>query len=378
MDAVKAAELEKILQGNSVGPWKVLSLENHGKSAAVFKATQGEETVALKIFDNELIEQYGDKTQIARIERELALVGRAHPNMVRILDGGYDDITKNHFLVMEFLDGPNLKKCIADIPTDNIPILIEQLASCCRFLEILSLVHRDIKPENIIILENFTKLVLLDFGVLRPIGEPGLTDTEGVQAFVGTLQYSSPEFLLRKEEDTEEGWRALTFYQIGGVLHDLIMRRALFADQAQPYARLVNAVQQDTPTIQNAAVPSYLIEVARAALVKDPHLRASLLSWESFSAPKDQTKALAAAKKRVTNRSAIIQSAALVASTSGSDPMELVETVITTLKVQVRAVRSGNSSSIPPVNVTRENGALLVRFRQSDTQGLPEGAVLRV
>jgi serine/threonine protein kinase len=75
------------------------------------------------------------------------------------------------------------------------------------------------------LLDEFKRLVLLDLGVLRPIAGSTLTDANGIQAFVGTLQYSSPEFLLRQEEESLDGWRSLTFYQIGGVLHDLIMRR---------------------------------------------------------------------------------------------------------------------------------------------------------
>ena len=75
------------------------------------------------------------------------------------------------------------------------------------------LAHRDIKPANIVVLDNFSRLVLLDFGVLKPVGEVGLTDVDEQRLFVGTLQYSSPEFLLRDEEDNEQGWRALSIYQ---------------------------------------------------------------------------------------------------------------------------------------------------------------------
>jgi hypothetical protein len=77
--------------------------------------------------------------------------------------------------------------------------------------------------------------VLLDFGVLKPIGEVGLTDVDGQRVFVGTLQYSSPEFLLRDEEDDAAGWRALSIYQVGAVLHDLIMRRSIFEEFVNPY-----------------------------------------------------------------------------------------------------------------------------------------------
>jgi hypothetical protein len=69
--------------------------------------------------------------------------------------------------------------------------------------------------------------MVMDFGVIRPVGEPGITDGDQ-RPFIGTLQYSSPEFLFRTEADTPEGWRALTFYQLGAVLHDLIMRQRIF------------------------------------------------------------------------------------------------------------------------------------------------------
>ncbi len=160
MDKVKADDLEKSLSGKKVQDWQVMSLVNFGKSAAVFKGKHAEtgEFVAIKVFDDELIEKYGDAAQLKRIERELSLVGKHHPNMVKILGGGVDDLTKNHFLVMEFLDGPNLKDCLEDVPVDMVPGFVSQLAKCCEFLEALGLVHRDIKPENIVLIEDFPNL----------------------------------------------------------------------------------------------------------------------------------------------------------------------------------------------------------------------------
>jgi serine/threonine-protein kinase len=53
---------------------------------------------------------------------------------------------------MEYLDGPNLRGCLPSIADENIPTLVEQLVSCCEYLESLQLVHRDIKPANIVVL----------------------------------------------------------------------------------------------------------------------------------------------------------------------------------------------------------------------------------
>jgi serine/threonine protein kinase len=336
--------------------------------------------VALKIFDDEIIERYGDKTQLARIDRELGLIGRAHPNMVQILDGGADTSTGNHFIVMEYLEGPNLQKCLLSVPDENIPILIEQLASCCEYLEKLTLVHRDIKPSNIITLDDYKRLVLLDFGVLKPVGEVGVTDADGIQSFVGTLQYSSPEFLLRKEEDTIEGWRALSTYQIGGVLHDLIMRRPLFEEYTDPYARLVNAVQNNTPNVSSTTVPAYLVEACQAALVKNPSTRLQLVSWDSFRPPKKAT-AGTAARERVTNRSVLNQAVTVVEASNASGHDDLLEATINLIKVEARRIRTENTDVLPPLTVTRvprDGNVVAVGFRAAPQQGLPTGLTLEV
>lgn len=368
MDRVKALEIEKKLKGQTLQEWQISSLINFGKSAAVFRGTNlmDGSTVAIKIFDDELIEKYGDTAQIKRIERELELVGRSHPNMVKILGGGFDSVTQNHFIVMEFLSGKNIKDCLEHIPIDNVPALVSQLARCCEYLEMLGLAHRDIKPENIVISEDYSTLTLLDFGVIRPFGRGDITDDNGVQSFVGTLQYSSPEFLLRQEEDTVEGWRALTFYQIAAVTHDLVMRKPIFSDNVQPYARLVNAVQFNTPTIDNKAVPSYLIEVAKLGLMKDFRKRLSVLTWQSFHPPSPSSDKLAALRERVSKRSAIIDdSAAALTSQAIDTAITLVEDVISHLKLKARAIRNANRSAFPPINISREADILCIGFDKS-------------
>lgn len=369
---MKAKELEASLKGKEVAGCMVHSLIDFGKSAAVFRGMRDEGFVAVKIFDDELIEKYGDKAQLARIDRELELVGHNHPNMVSILDGGVDDHTNNHFIVMEFLNGPSLQKCLDDVQDEHIPTLIEQLVSCCEFLEEKSLVHRDIKPANIVLVDDLTKLVLLDFGVLKPVGEVGLTDDGGFQSFVGTLQYSSPEFLLRNEEDTTEGWRALSLYQIGGVLHDLIMRRPLFQAFVDPYARLVNAVQHEQPKVSSKTLPSYLVNACNMALIKDPKKRLELVSWNSFRPPKT-TSAGAMALKSLTERGAM--SEATESSNNLETEGEVAEfrdTVIEGLKVELRRVRQSYSTHIPPLEIVPDKDdrcSLIVKIGPANEGG---------
>jgi eukaryotic-like serine/threonine-protein kinase len=380
MDKVKAAAWEADLTGKEIAGCTIGSLIDHGKSAAVFKATRNGEVVALKIFDDEIIERYGDKTQLARIDRELTLIGKEHPNMVKIVDGGVDATTGNHFITMEYLDGLSLERCLLSVPDDNVPLLIAQLASCCEYLETLSLAHRDIKPSNIVIMDNYTRLVLLDFGVLKPVGEIGVTDANGIQSFVGTFQYSSPEFLLRSEEDNVDGWRALSLYQLGGVLHDLIMRRPLFEEYANPYARLVNAVQNNTPNVSSTTVPTYLVEACRAALIKSPTTRLELVTWNSFLPPKKVTAGVAA-RERVTGRSLLTQALVVPEAASASGNDDLLEATINLIKVEARRIRTENTAALPPLSVTRvprDSAIVDIGFRSAKQQGLPVGLTLQV
>ena len=204
MDSAIAARMRDEIVGSEVGGWRATEYLGAGKSALVLKAEKAGQIAALKIFDPDLIEKYGEDTQLGRIEREKSLIGKSHPNLVRIYDGGKCGATGRLFVAMECIPAKDLSQLLTAVPRDKIRPLMAQLAQAVRFLHDLELAHRDIKPSNIKVSDNFEHLTLLDLGVLRPFGESGLTDTEG-QHFVGTLQYSSPEFLFRKEQDTPAG-----------------------------------------------------------------------------------------------------------------------------------------------------------------------------
>ena len=270
------------LMGTTVSGWLITGYLGCGKSALVLKAEQNGNVAALKIFDPDLVERFGKRVQIARIDREKSLIGQLHPNLVEILDGGECSRTGYLFVAMRLIESPNMFEAIRDIPRDKIGSLMSDVATAAAFLEKRGLVHRDIKPDNIAVTADYSKAILLDLGVLRPVGTSGLTDNEE-QAFVGTHQYGPPEFLLRKEEDSVQGWQAVTFYQLGAVLHDLIMRTRIFAEQSTPLARLVEAVQHDVPLISSADVSPELTLLAKNCLLKSSMQRLRLVSWESFT-----------------------------------------------------------------------------------------------
>lgn len=304
MDQARAKRIFGELTNGRVGDWHPVELLGYGKSAVVMKARRQEEVGALKVFDPDLVERFGVEAQLQRVERELSLRGKNCPTLVRIIDGGLCPGTKYLFVVMECLDEnwQCLADCLEQVPRERIWTLIGCVAQAARYLENEGLVHRDIKPQNIVVNTQFSFAKLLDLGVIRPIGVDSFTDEEG-KPFIGTARYSPQEFLFREEKDTPEGWRAITFYQLGGVLHDMIMRNLLFADYSEPFARLVDAVKDEKPTVNASDVAPDLIVLCQNCLLKSPDLRLKLMRWESFEEPDaenlDVTKAV---KDRVRKR----------------------------------------------------------------------------
>ncbi len=367
MDEGLAHEIAERLFNLELDGWSIGEYVGHGKSAVVVKGSRDDETCALKFFDTGLIERFGKERQVARIKRELSIIGQRCDHLVKVYGGGYWNAQDLHYVLMELIDAPNLADVIkVDFPRKQIRSVISQIALATQFLESLQLAHRDIKPQNVAYDKEEGQAKLLDLGVLRPFGDGDLTD-EDERSFIGTLRYSSPEFLLRHEADTPEGWRAVTFYQLGATLHDMIMRKPLFQESSNPYARLVEAVRSEKPMIKADDVPEDLLMLARNCLVKDPELRLRLVKWEDFVSPAESKDNIDAAKERMGKRKAL--SAARTAASVSSVEKELraVQRLVGVLaEVLSEAVHyeTAGSDLFPPVTVSNsidtENRAVSV------------------
>jgi eukaryotic-like serine/threonine-protein kinase len=125
--------------------------------------------VAVKVLHGSFLR---DKDSLARFRNEAEiLAGLNHPNVVRVLDynvseGGLP------YLVMELLDGVELRACIGASAVHRRPAwvvgVVRQVAGALRAAHLRGIVHRDVKPENIMVLSlereaDFVKV--LDFGV---------------------------------------------------------------------------------------------------------------------------------------------------------------------------------------------------------------------
>ncbi|HEX7289311.1 MAG TPA: serine/threonine-protein kinase [Candidatus Angelobacter sp.] len=338
MDKQKAKQMTRELAGKTVGGWFIKNYINHGKSAVVFLAERGGQEAALKVFDPEIVERYGRDAQLTRIKRELSLIGKSHPNLVAIYDGGEDSGLL--YVAMEYFPGSNLAEALNKIRPDEVRPLIGQIASGAKFLEDSLFAHRDIKPSNVGLSPDRKLVKLLDFGVIRPLDLSNVTDEGDQRYFVGTLQYSPPELLFREEEQSLEAWRAITFYQLGAILHDLLMKEPLFEKFKYPYARMVRAVEREIPLVDSSDDPDLRL-LAQNCLAKAPNQRLDTVKWEDFSQPKI-TDPLEAARKRIAQHR--VAAAQLVSQLGAPEDLlrmlsfamrsSIYSTVLNTIKIE--------------------------------------------
>ena len=289
---------------NATGGWTVDDYLGNGFSAVVLSATRGDIRAALKVIDPEMAERYGTDRQLARVVREKRLEEHRHPHLVQIFDGGQCEDTGHLYVVMELLEPLTLGDVRDTLPTDRIGPSIHQLSSAARFLEEHDLVHRDIKPDNTNISSDYSTVKLLDLGVVHPPRDSGDPSAGTGNYFLGTARYSPPEFLHRQEVNNPEGWRAITFYQLGATLFDLITRTPIFDDFREPQARLYEAIKDHVPIIVPAShdVEPWLVDLARKCLTKDWRIREQLVTWDSFAGPTEAADSADEIRERIRAR----------------------------------------------------------------------------
>jgi len=229
---------QKLLKGENdgyfLGGYRILYKIASGSFGRVYRAddpTSGT-VVAIKVLRRKWSE---DKHNIEMFAREGKMgMSLRHPNVVEILAVSCDPVTRQHYIVMEFVEGGNLRELLAIRkklePVEALRILEDATAGLVYAFS-RGHTHRDMKLTNVLISsQGVAKLV--DFG-LAGAGPHPAAGGEEVQVD-RTVDYAG----LEKATGVPEGDVRSDIYFLGCVLYELVTGRGPLEMPRSPQGRM--------------------------------------------------------------------------------------------------------------------------------------------
>ena len=201
-----------------------------------------------------------------------------HANIVQVFDVGRADQT--YFIVMEFVNGFNLRKIFQQANERNVSVPIEIAVyiamKVCDGLGYahekkdsdgrpLHIVHRDVSPPNALVSRS-GEVKLTDFGLAKAVSQMEETDPGIVK---GKFSYLAPETAGGKDVD-----HRADIFAVGIILFELLTNRRLFlgATDAET-VELVEAAEIPSISKLNPDVPRELQLILEEALARSPKNR---------------------------------------------------------------------------------------------------------
>ena len=265
------------LLGTTVaGRFKVEELIGQGGMGKVYRARHLalDRVVCLKMLKPALLQ---DPTLVGRFEREAKAASRLnHPNGIQVLDFGRVENDGTLFIVMEYVQGKDLRIVLRDewpLPEERLCKIMAQVLSALAEAHAHNVIHRDLKPENIMVEQrrdqpDFVKV--LDFGIAKIMDAdvPGLTRNDAV---CGTPQYMAPEQATGSALDNR-----CDLYSVGVILYQMATGYLPFDGENSMEVLTKHVNDPPVPPRQRhpgAPISEAMESLILRALEKDPKLR---------------------------------------------------------------------------------------------------------
>lgn len=256
-----------IVKGQKINDrYEIIRILGEGGMANVYLANDTilNRKVAVKVLRGDLA---NDEKFVRRFQREaLSASSLNHPNIVEIYDVGEDD--GNFYIVMEYVDGKNLKQLIKRRTKLSLPEVIDimkQLTDGIAHAHDSFIIHRDIKPQNMLILDNGL-VKITDFGIAVALNSTQLTQTNSV---MGSVHYLPPEQAAGKGATIKSD-----IYSLGILMFELLTGTLPFKGENAVEIAL-KQMKEPIPSVReiDESIPQSVENIILKACAKNPENR---------------------------------------------------------------------------------------------------------
>jgi hypothetical protein len=260
------------VDGYFVGGYRILYKIASGSFGRVYRAEdpQSGGVVAIKVLRQRWNE---DEHTIQLFEREgkVGLTLR-HPNIVEVLHVSRDPATRRYYIVMEFVEGGNLRDFLSIrkrlTPGEALKFM-EDAAAGLAHAHSRGVTHRDMKLTNILISSQGTAK-LVDFGLAGIFTRTGL-EADRSEKVDRTVDYAG----LEKATGVKTGDIRSDIYFLGCVLYEMLAGRSPLLMSKDPRVRMQKSRFDYVPPISREEVkaPASVFLLVDRMMALDPRQR---------------------------------------------------------------------------------------------------------
>ena len=250
------------LINSTIGEYRLTQKLGEGGMGEVYQAIHSKigRVVAVKILSQaaqtpQFVERFLNE---ARIQ-----AGLQHNNIATLYD--FLEYNGKPCIIMEYIEGQTLTDCITSwgcLPLADALRYFQSIVEAIDYVHSRGIVHRDIKSNNVKITP-LGQVKLLDFGIAKSGASPSLTVTG---AFIGTLQYLSPEQLQGGFADARSD-----IWALGVLLYEMTTSHLPFeATTLGDLYQKISKANYTPATTMNQSVPREVQNIITRCLKKNP------------------------------------------------------------------------------------------------------------
>ena len=287
----------KVLKGDIdgffLGGYRILYKISSGSFGRVFRADdpRSGRVVAIKVLRRRWSE---DQARIDLFIRE-GKVGLTlkHPNIVEVLAIDRDASSGQYYLVMEFVEGGNLREILQirkKLTAAESLRILEDAASGLAYAYSRQMAHRDIKLTNLLI-SSTGEAKLVDFGLAQFFSTLARKEEEKVDR---TVDYAG----LERATGVKSGDVRSDIYFLGCVFYEALTGRSPLSMTRDKYARMRKGRFEEVQPINPNEIdgPPSVLSLVETMMALDPKQR--------YQTPAQLLDAVKAVRREVEGKSA--------------------------------------------------------------------------